>query len=479
MEQRPPKDIEGIPGGSAASPPQRSDDRSPAGTPPDGPEGHGVTRRQLVAGALATGIASSALLSAACGTDEGTNVKGDAVDEPAAGTSTGASWSTEPIGEFKLGTELGAGEMRISFMGTSFLPRIGQQANSVFVETGDGQSFVFDYGSGVSSKYTAMGVSFGRQDKVFITHLHGDHTSDLITLYCFGPANDRKWPLSLYGPSGPSKDQGTEEWGKTLKKLMAWHEDAFSFLPTGTKGKGDGYEIITKELPYMKVGTAYDENGVKITHFPAVHDRDGSISYRLEWNGLSMVFTGDTKPSNYSIDNGKDVDVFIHEMVVPVDVWASKNSGLQPGDQGWDQAVNAAQMVQDSSHTPEQALGYILEQVKPRLGVATHFQVNADTIDQAVKNVQSWYKGPFAIATDLLVITASKDDIKLEQATVDDYAWYPPPLPIDPNTLMPAKYPSPTAQLNQTLLDNCIPADVYTPGGSASPGASPSASAST
>jgi len=326
----------------------------------------------------------------------------------------------------------------------------------------------------VSAKYSAMGVTPARQTKVFITHLHGDHTSDLITLYCFGPSQDRKTPLYLYGPSGPTPDEGTNAWGKLLKALMKWHEESFSFLPTGLQGKGDGYDIITKELPYMTVGgVAYNQNGVKITHFPAVHARDGAISYRLDWNGLSMVFSGDTKPNDYMLKQAAGVDVLVHEMVVPPDVWASKNSGLKPGDAGYDQAVQVATEVQDSSHTPQLALGYILSQVKPRLGIATHFQVNDDTVGPAVKDVQSWYKGPFAIATDLLVATVSKDQITLGQATVQDFAWYPPPVQYPQDQLTPPKYSSPTAQLNSTLLANVIPSDKF----SSPPGSTPSGSA--
>ncbi len=285
-----------------------------------------------------------------------------AAGEPATGSADvmsnpGASWSTEPIGVYTPGTPLAADHMRITLLGTSFLPRIAQEANSVFVELGNGDSFVFDFGSGVSAKYGAMGIPPSRQTKVFITHLHGDHTSDLITLYCFGPSQDRKTPLHLYGPSGDSPDEGMAEWGATLKKLMKWHEESFSFLPTGTVDQGDGYDIITHELPYMETGVAYDENGVTITHFPAVHARDGSISYKLEWNGLSMVFSGDTLPNEYVLENAKGVDVLVHEMVVPPDVWAEKNSGLQPGDPGWDQALNVATEVQQSSHTPRAGAG--------------------------------------------------------------------------------------------------------------------------
>jgi ribonuclease Z len=389
-----------------------------------------------------------------------------AAGEPATGSADamsnpGASWATEPIGTFTPGTPLDPDHMRITFLGTSFLPRIAQQANSVFVELGNGDSFVFDYGSGVSAKYGAMSIPPSRQTKVFITHLHGDHTSDLITLYCFGPSQDRKTPLHLYGPSGDTPDEGTTEWGATLKELMKWHVESFSFLPTGTVDEGDGYDIVTHELPYMETGVAYEADGVRITHFPAVHARNGSISYRLDWNGLSMVFGGDGLPTEYMIENAQGVDVLVHEMVVPNDVWAAKNSGLQPGDPGWERALSFAAAVQQSSHTLEPALGYILAQTQPRLGVATHFQVNPDTVPQAVENVQRWYGGPFAIATDLFVIDVSKDEIVLGQATVPEYAWYPDLRSWSASELAPAKYDSPTAQLNGELLSHVIDPDVY------------------
>ena len=408
------------------------------------------------------GVAAVVLAGALVALAGGATVAG----EPATGSAEvmsnpGASWSTEPIGVYTPGTPLAEDHMRITLLGTSFLPRIAQEANSVFVELGNGDSFVFDFGSGVSAKYGAMGIPPSRQTKVFITHLHGDHTSDLITLYCFGPSQDRKTPLHLYGPSGDTPDEGMTEWGATLKKLMKWHEESFSFLPTGTVDQGDGYDIVTHELPYMETGVAYEEDGVTITHFPAVHARDGSISYKLEWNGLSMVFSGDTLPNEYVLENAKGVDVLVHEMVVPPDVWAEKNSGLQPGDPGWDQALNVASEVQQSSHTPEQALGYILNLTQPRLGVATHFQVNSDTIAQAVDNVQGWYEGPFAIATDLFVIDVSKDAITLGQATVPEYAWYPPQTPYPSDELAVPKYDSPTAQLNDELLSNVIDPDIY------------------
>jgi ribonuclease Z len=417
---------------------------------------HRRTRRMSPIAAVSALVIGALVALSACSTT------GEATGSADAVSNKGASWSTEPIGVYTPGTALAADHMRITILGSSFLARLAQQANSVYVELGNGDSFVFDFGSGVSANYNAMGISPGHMTKIFVTHLHGDHTSDLVFLYTMGAAQDRKTPLTLYGPSGDSADEGIAAFGTNLKALMKWHEEAFSFLPTGTVDQGDGYDIVTHELPYMETGVAYEANGVKITHFPAVHDRDGSISYRLDWNGLSMVFTGDTRPNNYVLENAKGVDVLVHEMVVPPEVWVTANSGLVPGDPGYDQSLDMATEVQESSHTPELALGYILSQTQPRLGVATHFQVNKDTRPAAVERVRSWYKGPFAIATDLFSIDVSKDKITLGQATVSEYAWYARNQVVwSADQLAPPKYDGPYAQLNDTLLQNVISSDVY------------------
>ena len=92
----------------------------------------------------------------------------------------------------------------------------------------------------------------------------------------------------------------------------------------------DAYALVPIELDWRKVGgVAYHNRttGLKITHFPAIHCRRGSISYKVEWTPpgssekLSMIYSGDTKPNYTMIEQSKGVDILIHEMVVPPDVW--------------------------------------------------------------------------------------------------------------------------------------------------------------
>lgn len=59
------------------------------------------------------------------------------------------------------------------------------------------------------------------------------------------------------------------------------------------------------------------------------------------------------------------------------------------------------------------------------------------------------------------MINVSKSEIRQWMAVVSDYAWYPRPKIYSPDQLAPSKYDGPYAQLNDTLLGNVIPENVY------------------
>lgn len=389
---------------------------------------------------------------------------------------------------------LGKDEMRVTFLGTSCIPRMAQECNSIFVEVGSGDQFVFDCGSGVVAKYQAMRIPFSKMDKIFLTHIHGDHMNDLTHIYCFGPSTDRKSPLYVWGPSrsgvpdpvtGHIYEDGTKAYCETLREACRWHSESFSFgatsyasyvpptreswglpvdpVPVDKDSAIDGYAMVPIEMDWTKSGAttgdnvAYEnsETGVKITHFPAIHCRKGSISYKLEWNGLSMIFSGDTKPNTDMVNQAGGVTLLIHEMVVPAEVWAMKNLGItdksQVSSEIWNAAYNYALAVQNSSHTPQGAFGYLLSQMKPapKYAVATHFQATDDTIDSAMKSIRNHYpKGNVTIAADLMVLNLTKSDFKQRRAVVSDWSWFPKAT-LYPDLNMP-KYHNPDGTMNPT-----------------------------
>ena len=441
----------------------------------------------------------------------------DAEDFYPTGYSTQRYTYFRYLPRFDPSTPLDPNEMRITFLGSMIPPvRRAQQMMSIFVEVGNAKGeadqFVFDCGSGVSANYGAMGIGFDRMNKIFISHLHGDHMSDLSHIYCFGPPA-RQSPLFVFGPSASGKiytepadpvynpnpkvygpyEDGTKTYCEMIRAAMRWHSESFSFQNTSYAGydptvikaqwglpvdpvpvkdprasyqggerfnepdyvdsPNDGYALIPIELDWTKYGegfrpgsdtirdnVAYEnlKSGVKITHFPVIHAREASMGFKLEWNGLSMIYTGDTKPETHCLEQadngGKGVDVFIHEMVVPPQIWAMKNAGEKVPPPFDNPGVQQLKTVQDSSHTPQGAFGYLLSQItpRPRLTVATHFPVADDTVHCALKSVQAQCPDIKKLGKDvtwsfdLMVIRVTKDKIQQMRAVVSDYGFSPP-----------------------------------------------------
>ena len=146
----------------------------------------------------------------------------------------------------------------------------------------------------------------------------------------------------------------------------------------------------------------YQENGVTIRSFPAVHAIDGSVSYSLEWNGLKYVFAGDTYPNKWYVKYAAGADLAIHECFPTMDQLVEQYKFAPPT------AINVAIHV----HTAPAAFGAVMQLVKPRMAVAWHFYNDFDTRYDVYEQIRSQYDGPLALATDLIVFNVTKESIK-------------------------------------------------------------------
>ena len=168
---------------------------------------------------------------------------------------------------------------------------------------------------------------------------------------------------------------------------------------------------------------AYEDKDVSITHFPAAHERDGAISYRIEVSGVKVVFSGDSEPTDWMLKQGKGMDVLIHGMALSVNDWVNHQAGLYPGDAGYQQVYDLMKEIQDNSHTPKEALGETLAATKPRLGVITHCHFNQNTLIQAMDRVRRRYQGPLAWTIDNMVLNLRPGQrIKRRMALTSDSA---------------------------------------------------------
>ncbi|MBT6157679.1 MAG: MBL fold metallo-hydrolase [Planctomycetaceae bacterium] len=309
--------------------------------------------------------------------------------------------------------DLGPNEMRLLACGTGMpTARPKQAASCWLLELGNGDKFIFDVGTGSAERISAFQIPYNYIDKVFLSHLHTDHFGDLDALFVGGALAGRQKPLRVWGPSGDTPERGTKYALEHLEKALTWDLD-------GRKGLTDprGYHFEVHEFDYRGINQiVYQENGVTIRSFPAIHSLDGPVSYSLEWNGLKFVFGGDTFPNKWFAEYAKDADLAIHECFIAVPDMITK----------FKFTPQSALLVGTQIHTAPEAFGSVMSMIKPRMAVAYHFFKDFDTTPEISRRIAKTYDGPLSLAVDYMVWNITKDEIRVRMANVDEDVWPPP-----------------------------------------------------
>jgi ribonuclease Z len=309
------------------------------------------------------------------------------------------------------GTEkLSKDEIRLFACGTG-LPaaRRSQAATCWLVETGNGDKFLFDIGTGSMVNVAALMIPYDFLDKVFLTHLHTDHWGDLSTLWAGGWTAGRTGPLKIWGPSGQTKEMGTQYAVDHFLKSFNWDATTRNFFLSPEPGK-----ISVKEFDYKGVNkVVYKENGVTIRSIPAIHAGDGPVSFILEYAGLKVVIGGDTFPNKWYIKHAKNADIAIHETFLEPEQLV-KLYGQSPG-----QALAVGTYI----HTSPQAFGKVMSTIKPRHAIGYHFFNDENTRYGIYDGVRQTYDGSLSLATDNMVWNITKGKIKERMTISPDAAW--------------------------------------------------------
>jgi ribonuclease Z len=304
-------------------------------------------------------------------------------------------------------------EMRVIACGTGMpTPRPAQAAACFLVELGNGDKFIFDMGEGSVERLWALEIPTGYLDKVFIGHLHGDHFGDMGAMFVAGAIGGRHGPLRVWGPSGQAPELGTAYAMEMMVNMFTW-DIAGRIGQTDTRGM----RVEVTEFDYKGVNhVVYQENGVTIRAWPAIHAIDGSVSYGLEWNGLKFVFGSDTYPNKWYNEYAQDADLAIHECFIAVPDLVAKYR-LTP---------EAALQVGTQIHTAPEAFGKVMSTIRPRMAVAYHFFKDFDTTGPVLERIRTTYDGPLSLAEDFMVWNVTKDDIRVRMALVEEHVWNPP-----------------------------------------------------
>jgi ribonuclease Z len=306
-------------------------------------------------------------------------------------------------------------------------PRDAYFPNSEDLGPDEMRVFIFDVGTGSAERIAALQIPYNFLDKVFVGHLHTDHFGDMASLFVGGALAGRQKPLRVWGPSGDTPERGTKYAMDRLREMVTWDLD-------GRKGITDerGYHIETTEFDYRGVNQiVYQEDGVTIRSWPAIHSLDGPVSFSLEWNGLKFVFGSDTYPNKWFVEHAKGADLSIHECFIAVPTMIEK----------FKFTPESALVVATQIHTPPEAFGKVMSLTKPRMAVAYHFFKDFDTTATINDRIRTTYDGPLSLAEDFMVWNVTKDDIRVRMAVVNEEVWPPPatekPMKPDPSRRIP------------------------------------------
>jgi ribonuclease BN (tRNA processing enzyme) len=262
-------------------------------------------------------------------------------------------------------------------------------------------AYLIDAGDGVTRRIVQAGYNFRQVGKVFITHLHSDHTAGLATLLVSQWESQRREPTDIYGGG-----------------VEALVKGAIAYLtPNAEIRWAEGKKVPMTDVFHghdVDAGLVYQDSNIKVTaventhfNFPQGSPPYGkykSYSYRFETPGRIVVFTGDTGPSEAVTNLAKAADVLVTEVTIPDDVvelfkhngiWQTKTPAEQEG---------FIRHMKEEHITPDQ-VGKMAAEAGVKTVVMTHFSPTVDPKDEyqsCIEEAKKYFSGPIFLAKDLM-----------------------------------------------------------------------------
>ncbi|MCA1562237.1 MAG: MBL fold metallo-hydrolase [Acidobacteria bacterium] len=245
------------------------------------------------------------------------------------------------------------------------------------------EAYLVDAGVGIvrrAEAVAAKGVTALRASelrRVFITHLHSDHTLGLPDLMLSPWVLERTTPLDVYGPPGIAAMAQHIE--------AAWREDIamrlYGLEPQATRN----YKAVTHEI---KAGRIFEDRHVRVDAIPVRHGSwPEAFGFRFQTADRVFVISGDTRPSDAIADACQGCDVLMHE------VYSAVKLSSRP--QEW-------QTYHRAVHTSTVELAKLAARARPKLLVLYHQLYWGATDADLLREIrEAGYAGMVASGRDL------------------------------------------------------------------------------
>ena len=253
------------------------------------------------------------------------------------------------------------------------------------VRAGD-EALLFDAGRGIVQRLSQAGVEGKDITAIFLTHFHSDHIVGLPDLWLTSRLRlawgNRAKPMEVIGP------EGTRQLIENIAKT--YHPDV--------RTRPDQPQIDLLGRDFDEDGVVFDRHGVKVTAFTVDHGpAKPAVGYRIDYNGRSVLISGDTRYHQNVIKYGAGVDLLIHEVLAVNPALLQKAPPLRS--------------IFDLHTSPEQC-GEVFAQTKPKVAAYSHivlmgapaFKVPlpAPTVQDLIDETRKTYQGPLVAGIDLM-----------------------------------------------------------------------------
>jgi ribonuclease BN (tRNA processing enzyme) len=287
--------------------------------------------------------------------------------------------------------------------GPNFNPTRGETASAVLV---DGQTYLVDCGYGTLGALIRAEVNHREIARVFLTHLHDDHTADLPALLVRQWTNGRVEPTVVFGPHGTRRMvEAVLAFGEanTTIRLI---DEARSVRPSDLFS---GTDLDATPAP---VEVYRDERvtvrAVENTHYPEESKSQmpyRALSYRFDTGDRSIVFSGDTGYSTGLVELARGADVLVCE-VIEVVAMRQAFDGMVARGMYADNPEGIWRHIVDT-HTPVEAAGRMAAEAGVGTLVLNHLVPGAlGTLpDETYVGVaRKAFQGAIVVGRDLMVL---------------------------------------------------------------------------
>lgn len=237
-----------------------------------------------------------------------------------------------------------------------------------------------DMGPGTALRYTESGAKIDDLQAIALTHLHIDHSADLVAFAKTHSFGRRKAALPVLGPAGREGWPGLQAWSQSL----LGRGGAYGYL-AAYLGDGRPFRLDTREIATDGAARVVLEDGdLTIRAVGVPHGPVPALGYEVSVGGTRIAFTGDQRAD----------DARFSEMATGVDVLVAH---LAVGD--------SPDSVAGNLHATPQAVGALAKTTRPGTLVLSHLMPRSlADLDRHVATIEAAFDGPVVVAEDHLCV---------------------------------------------------------------------------